>query len=57
MVQSLTLDANVKYDGPSFEIPSDFFIDILLENIPRREFLFIPNNLNVFKEIIWSTFQ
>jgi len=39
MVQFLTLDANVQYDGPSLEILSIFFFDILLENIPKREFL------------------
>jgi hypothetical protein len=58
MVQSLTLDANVQYDGPSLEISSNFFFfDILLENIPRREFLFILDNFNALNEIIWSTFQ
>lgn len=44
MVQSLTLDANVEYDGPSLEISSTNFFHILLENIPRREFLFILDN-------------
>jgi hypothetical protein len=56
MVQFLKLDANVEYDGPFLEILSIFFFDILLENIPRREFLFIPDNLNAFNEIIWLTF-
>lgn len=57
MVQVLTLDANVQYDGPSLEILSKSFFDILLEKIPKREFLFIPNNLNAFNEIIWLTFR
>jgi hypothetical protein len=51
-MQSVTLNANVEYDRPSLEIPAEKLFDSLLQNIPRREFLFTPDNLNVFNTTI-----
>jgi hypothetical protein len=44
-MQSLTLNADVEYDGPPLEIPAEKLFDGLLENIPGGEFLFTPDNL------------
>jgi hypothetical protein len=56
LMQSLTLNANVKYDGPPLEILATKLFDNLPKNIPEGEFLFTPNNLNMFNKTIWKTF-
>jgi hypothetical protein len=57
LMQSLTLNADVEYDGPSLEIPAEKLFDGLLpQNIPG-EFLFSPDNLNVFNTTIWTGFR
>jgi hypothetical protein len=56
MMQSLTLNANVQYDGPSLEIPTEKLFDVLPENIPGGEFLFTPDNLIVFNRL-WPAFR
>jgi hypothetical protein len=56
-MQSLTLNAGVKYDGPSLEIPAKKLFDSLPQNIPRGEFLFTPDNLNVFNKTIWKAYR
>jgi len=55
MMHSLTLNANVQYDGPSLEILAEKLFDVLPENISGGEFLFTPDNLIVFNRI-WSAF-
>jgi hypothetical protein len=56
LMQSLTLNADVEYDGPSLEIPVEKLFDGLPQHIPEGEFLFTPNNLNVFNTTIWRAF-
>jgi hypothetical protein len=56
LMQSLTLNAGVNYDGPSLEIPAEKLFDGLPQNIPGGEFLFTPDNLNEFNTI-WTAFQ
>jgi hypothetical protein len=56
-MQSLTLNADVEYDGPSLEIPAEKLFDGLPQNIPGGEFLFTPDNLNVFNTTIWRAFR
>ncbi len=57
LMQSLTLNSDVEYDGPSLEIPAEKLFDSLPQNIPRGVFLFTPDNLNVFNTTIWEAFQ
>jgi hypothetical protein len=57
LMQSLTLNADVEYDGPSLEIPAEKLFDGLPQNIPGGEFLFTPDNLNVFNTTIWTAFR
>jgi len=57
LMQSLTLNADVQYDGPPLEIPAEKLFDVLPANIPGGEFLFTPNNLNVFNRTIWRAYQ
>jgi hypothetical protein len=56
-MQSLTLNADVDYDGPSLVIPAEKVFDIVPQNIPGEEFLFTPNILNEFKTTIWTGFR
>jgi hypothetical protein len=56
-MQSLTLNVDVEYDGPSLEIPAEKLFDGLLQNIPGGVFLFTPDNLNVFHTTIWEGYQ
>jgi hypothetical protein len=56
LMQSLTLNAGVNYDGPSLEILAEKLFDGLPQNIPRGELLFTPDNLNEFNTV-WTTFQ
>jgi hypothetical protein len=55
-VQSLTLNAGVKYEGLPLEIPAQKFYDGLSGNIPRGEFLFTLDDLNAFNTNIWVEF-
>ncbi|CAK9857022.1 unnamed protein product [Sphagnum jensenii] len=57
LMQSLTLNAAVEYDGPSLEIPAEKLFDGPPRNIPGGEFLFTPDNLNVFNTSIWEGFR
>jgi hypothetical protein len=57
LMQSLTLNVDVKYDGPPLEIPAEKLFDGLPPNIPAGEFLFTPDNLNAFKTTIWEAFE
>jgi len=57
LMQSLTLNADVEYDGPSLEIPAEKLFDGLPQNIPGGKFLFTPDNLNAFNISIWTGFQ
>ncbi len=57
LMQSLTLNADVDYDGPSLVIPAEKVFDVVPQNIPGEEFLFTPNILNEFKTTIWTGFQ
>jgi len=57
LMQSLTLNADVKYAGPPLEIPAEKLFDGLPQNIPEGEFLFTPNKLNVFNTSIWEGYQ
>jgi hypothetical protein len=57
LMQSLTLNADIEYDGPSLEIPAEKLFDGLPQNIPGGEFLFTPDNLNVFNTTIWRAFR
>jgi hypothetical protein len=57
LIQSLTLNAAVKYAGPSFEIPAEKLFDGLPQNIARGEFLFTPDNLNEFNTSIWEGYR
>jgi hypothetical protein len=57
LIQSLTLNADVKYAGPPLEIPAEKLFDSPPQNIPGEEFLFTPDNLNVFNTSIWEGFQ
>jgi hypothetical protein len=57
LMQSLTLNADVDYDGPSLVIPAEKVFDIVPQNIPGQEFLFTPNILNEFKTTIWTGFR
>jgi len=57
ILQSLTLNADVEYDGPSLEIPAAKLFDGLPGTIPGREFLVTPDNLNAFNTKIWEAFQ
>ncbi|CAK9875459.1 unnamed protein product [Sphagnum jensenii] len=56
-MQSLTLNAGVDYAGPPLQIPAEKLFDSPPQNIPGGEFLFTPNNLNVFNRKIWEGFQ
>jgi hypothetical protein len=51
-IQSLTLNVDVKYAGPPLEIPAEKLFDGPPQNIPGGEFLFTPDNLNVFNTSI-----
>jgi hypothetical protein len=55
-VQSLTLNAGVKYEDLPLEIPAHKLYDGLPGNIPRGEFLFTPDDLNAFNTSIWVEF-
>ncbi len=57
LMQSLTLNADVEYDGPSLEIPAEKLFDRLPQNIHGGEFLFTPDNLNVFNTSIWEGYR
>jgi hypothetical protein len=57
LMQSLTLNADVEYDGPSLEIPAEKLFDRLPQNIPGGEFLITPNKLNVFNTTMWEAFR
>ncbi len=57
LMQSLTLNADVEYDGPSLEIPAEKLFDRLPQNIPGGEFLLTPDKLNVFNTTIWEAFR
>jgi hypothetical protein len=57
LMQSLTLNADVEYDGPSLEIPAEKLFDSLPQNIHGGEFLIAPDNLNVFNTSIWEGFR
>ncbi len=57
LMQSLTLNADVEYDGSSLEIPVEKLFDGLPQNIPEGKFLFTPDNLNVFNTTIWTGYQ
>ncbi|CAK9857021.1 unnamed protein product [Sphagnum jensenii] len=57
LMQSLTLNADVEYDGPSLEIPAEKLFDGPPQNIHGGEFLFTPDNLNVFNTSIWEGFR
>jgi len=57
LMQSLTLNVNVEYDGPSLEIPTAKLFDSLPRTIPGGEFLLTPDKLNVFNKRIWGGFQ
>jgi len=57
LIQSLTLNADVKYAGPPVEIPAEKLFDGPPQNIPGGEFLYTPDNLNVFNTSIWEGFQ
>jgi hypothetical protein len=56
-MQSLTLNAGVDYAGPPLQIPAEKLFDSPPQNIPGGEFLFTPDNLNVFNRKIWEGFQ
>ncbi|CAM6059870.1 unnamed protein product [Sphagnum tenellum] len=56
LMQSLILNADVEYDGPSLEISAAKLFDGLLQTIPGGEFLLTPDNLNAFNTI-WEAFQ
>jgi hypothetical protein len=51
------LNADVKYAGPPLEIPAEKLFDGLPQNIPGGEFLFTPDNLNVFNTSISEGFR
>jgi hypothetical protein len=53
-VQSITLNADFKYNGPALEIPAEKLFDGLPQNIPQGEYLFTADNLNVFNTITWE---
>ncbi|CAM6021488.1 unnamed protein product [Sphagnum balticum] len=57
LMQSLTLNADVEYDGPSLEIPAEKLFDGPPQIIPGGEFLLPPDNLNVFNTSIWEGFR
>jgi hypothetical protein len=57
LMQSLTLNADVDYDGASLVIPAKKVFDIVPQNIHGEEFLFTPNILNEFKTTIWTGFR
>jgi hypothetical protein len=57
LIQSLTLNADVKYAGPPLEIPAEKLFDGPPQNIPGGEFLFTPDDLNVFNTNIWEGFR
>ncbi len=57
LMQSLTLNVGVEYEGFPLEIPGEKLFDGLPENIPRGEFLFTPNKLNAFNRKIWRAYQ
>ncbi|CAK9275573.1 unnamed protein product [Sphagnum jensenii] len=57
LMQSLTLNADVEYDGPSLEIPAAKLFDGLPGTIPGGEFLLTPDNLNEFNTKIWEAFR
>ncbi|CAK9236646.1 unnamed protein product [Sphagnum troendelagicum] len=54
---SFVIEVDVEYDGPSLEIPAEKLFDRLPQNIPRGEFLFTPNKLNVFNTTMWEAFR
>jgi hypothetical protein len=57
LIQSLTLNAGVKYAGPPLWIPTEKVFDGPPQNIPGREFLFTRDNLNAFNKKIWKAFR
>ncbi len=57
LMQSITLNADVQYDGPPLQIPAQKLFDVLPANIPAGEFLFTPSNLNVFNRTIWRAYR
>jgi hypothetical protein len=57
LMQSLKLNAGVEYVGPPLKIPAEKLFDSLPENIPGGEFLFTPDNLDVFKRSIWEGYR
>jgi hypothetical protein len=57
LIQSLTLNADVDYDGPPLVIPAEKVFDVVYQNIPGEEFLFTPENLNAFKPNVWTGFR
>jgi len=57
LMQSLTLNADVDYDGPPLVIPAEKVFDVVPQNIPGGEFLFTPENLNAFKTNVWTGFR
>jgi hypothetical protein len=57
LIQSLTLNAGVKYAGPPLRIPAEKVFDGPPQNIPGGEFLFTRDNLNAFNKKIWKAFR
>jgi len=57
LIQSLTLNADVKYAGPPVEIPAEKLFDGPPQNIPGGKSLFTRDNLNVFNTSIWEGFR
>jgi len=57
LMQSLTLNTGVEYEGLPLEIPAEKLFDGLPENIPGGEFLFTPDKLNAFNKKIWRAYQ
>ncbi len=57
LIQSLTLNVDVKYAGPPLEIPAEKLFDGPPQNIPGGKFLFTRDNLNVFNTSIWEGFR
>jgi hypothetical protein len=57
LIQSLTLNVDVKYAGPSLEIPAEKLFDGPPQNIRGGEFLFTPDILNVFNTSIWEGYR
>ncbi|CAM6021489.1 unnamed protein product [Sphagnum balticum] len=57
LIQSLTLNAGVKYASPPLRIPAEKVFDGPPQNIPGGEFLFTRDNLNAFNKKIWKAFR